>query len=634
MTLQINRFRFKGCNNIKDIPDLSLQDNGLIICDQVAPYDISIIDVVYRLLSGDHDALKDIIFGHLSTNQQVQKVELVTSINEQEYAISPDIPIHLQPEEIRKATNFFKKNNQVLKLFSLQEFSKAPASKRYEFISQFLNLTTYIDFEKRLEILTAPTDKLLARISSQVNKKNKLLSQILANEGFNSNNECVDIVNAMLAKSNIDRISSLEDLPDAAGKITEVIENWTNSPEYKTANELKVDIDNIVDHENLFDLWVEYSDTWSSLRYKELESKGLFFEDVLEKGLEWITSDNLVECPLCGSDISIDKLKLDIKKRIESNKEFISLRDDFAKKADKFYTEIKKYIVQLTVINEKCKTINIQNPLAHITDELQESCSLLNSEDPEKVFIPLLNDFHKDTFKHGLEILKQDIERKFEELAGNEELAQLKSTREEILKIQNISRDILGLQKNRNELLKQKSTDSRINDIAVKARNNVVESFVKSVAPIADRLIKEVFEPSENNGRKNKNQWQYDPHSSITLHCIGINTDQSVLPAYYSDQILPVAGLCIFLAVRKIEAYTECRFPVLLIDKAIDCINEEYIQDVTKMVLNEFNKDQFFISTSNLEILKALTAAKAQTNTKIAVKFDSLALYSEYRKMG
>ncbi len=626
--LRIKQLKIKGCRKIKDILGLAIEPDGLIICDEKSRNEESVIQIIWNLLAGRGEAVQDLL-DEDNPDYDPSNIELVLTDNGTDYTIGLNNDPLAADDSTNRFTESLKRGNFAINDIAVENFAKFNPDMRYMAFSDALNMIAYTDFEMMLEIITAPIVRELSEKDKSIKKIKNHLKRFLAIKDPANDFAYLSEINRRLANAQVSEISSFSQLKDRAVEIDKIIAEWTRSDEYANISSLKPAIANLITEDKLWGLWDNYSNVWEKLNRLELETKGLFFEDVLSKGLKWIEDDHLEKCPLCENTIDAAALKANLLKRVENNSAVITLRRDFADAAGILYETIMAYVENLININNRCENLNIANPLLEITKKLEHQCSVITQSAPS-VYIPVLGDITREQIASAKSALKIKVDAEAARVMDNERLSVLDETKQLLEKVESFTRELAELQEEKNSLEAKRDSQRRINNFAAKAKKTAIEKLIMAVSDKADCYFRDIYDPEKD--KKSKNGSVFNAKTGIVLDSIGSDPDTAALPDYYNENSLSTLGLCIFLAVKKLLYGSSHKIPLLFIDKALDVTDTTKRERIAELIFSEFNSHQIIISTSDIEWVKCLNEVKNKTGKKISLKFDSLALYSKYRQ--
>jgi len=623
--LRLKQLKIKNCRGIRDGPNLVFETGGMLLCGDNGTGKSSYIDALEKLLTEKCSSLDSGTQGlswkkhgtHIK-HKGNPEIELIITDEKIDYIISDKQDPDKYPKNVVAFLDSARIHPFILHRKTLLDFVDAKPGDRYKAIEGFLQLDEFKGFEENLKELLADCT---AKYNDADSRKDENVRALQLRLGLSLESPvdaetCISKVNQQLISLGIPSMKSLGDIPDRVKKAEENLaplkhdenlQKWTNS---------RTIIGEVQKNEVVDTAGQNYSESRSKLLTKQTGIEDHFYAEILEKGLKWIQEDKLVRCPLCDGAIKAEDVARYVEKRILENNEIITLTNDQNQKFRTFVSIIttnrnvlikfntslpegldpdllKKLDLLIAAYNTLVQTHNEMHPPEKIDDDL----GLLNKLNPDNVILDLTtqitaicsqfsdherygNLFNVKTTLDALETHQKNLAVCERELAHYEE-----------------SRDQLQL------LVKH----------AEQARKNTVQNLMNTIGELADTYFQKIH-PEETIGKPQLEIPERGTGSiKLTSTFYGKEDDPR---GHYSEGHVDTLGLCLFLAICRVQHRQNPEFSLLILDDVMHSVDGGHRLRTAELIFTEFGDHQIIITTHDrmwFEILKAVSRSNGNT---------------------
>jgi len=299
--------------------------------------------------------------------------------------------------------------------------------------------------------------------------------------------------------------------------------------------------------------------------YEQIKNK---FDEKVEETIDVLSAaqqyfhnhTEIDECPVCLSKENVQGLGDSIDQKLSTLAEVLQAKKLLAQSAQRRETEVNRSNVITEEINTLLQQLNLvikQSERFPKSSELTSSISNLTVENSNLESLQLLK-VKLERYKAKLQERKgarDGLQAAYDAYNSNMELQSQSSTNQPII--------------------------NRLIEIHEEKRKTYVDEILSSIADEVGRLYEEIH-PGEG---LNRIALQLDPRRKASLEIESEFLSQSVPPgAYFSNSHLDSLGLCILIAIAKLE---EPKNIILVMDDILGSIDEPHVDRLIELLYAE-----------------------------------------------
>jgi hypothetical protein len=223
-----------------------------------------------------------------------------------------------------------KQQSFILRRRILLSFINCKPAERYKALEGFLNLSAFESFERGIKAARVAEEAKASSKSDEVQRGEQRIRATLAIpvQEYVSRDRCVAFVNATLSKASLKPVDTDAAVAARLAEVKARLTSFANIEELTNLTALKKLLQEPPSLKEIVEPLAQLIAKKAGLAEEERKLRGSFFEGVLKKGIEWITTDKLGVCPLCENSISIEKVKSSVERRLAENLTLTSYRTD------------------------------------------------------------------------------------------------------------------------------------------------------------------------------------------------------------------------------------------------------------------------------------------------------------------
>src|SRR5690606_2770344 len=137
------------------------------------------------------------------------------------------------------------------------------------------------------------------------------------------------------------------------------------------------------------------------------KKKVVFYEEFLITGIQWLQEDNKSLCPFCESPIDVPSVIERVKKRINENSEYSTLKKEFQRDYSILQSELKWWednLDKIRNINKKINDENIENLCKTIEDDIENLKKLVPNSIQEIIIVKNLTNWNESIYKNAIHL--------------------------------------------------------------------------------------------------------------------------------------------------------------------------------------------------------------------------------------
>ena len=615
--LRLKLLKAKACRGIVDGPPVEFGPGGLILCGDNGTGKSSFVDALEKVLADTCGSL-DIGAQGVSWAKQGQnvackkppEVELVVTDGNRDTTLTLSTDAAAQGKNVKAFVEAARQQSFILRRRTLLKYVDAKPQERWEAIEEFLHLQGFNDFEARLKDLSQQTSSRVRDINNQAVAAERLLREQLELAADTTADEanCLLALNQLLGVLGEAQLSGVRDLDSRIDAVTQALTGFGRMESVELMMGLKAKAEAIPCAAGVLTTGKGYADVAVATEEEAAKLTGLFFDDVLRRGREWIDREALEACPLCGGMIARNAVVAEIDRRLSENRQLTELRSKLAFAHKEFLDALAKHqsalqdvkvawsaaagdtfpagaAQALSALSEACKANAKLRPAATIRQgtKLLMSLDVVTSDIRAAVQgrlgrMPSLQDYTR---------LAQALSKLTAMKAGLDALCTLRG---QLSSAANAS-----------------AATARLAELAENARKKAVQELVDSVAELANRYLLRIHPEDGIDKAKLRVPDRGTASLALSNEFFEVEGDPR---GHYSEGHLDSLGLCLFLAIRRLHCAQRPELAILVLDDVLHSVDGEHRRATADLIFDEFKDHQIIITTHDPLWFEHLKAAE------------------------
>jgi hypothetical protein len=628
--LILKQIKAKACRGIVDGPEINFETGGLFLVGDNGTGKSSYVDAIEKVLTGRCSSLDTGDQGlswdnqgkHISSKSPPE-IQLTVTDGNKDFLIALDAPFAALEKPVQALLLAARQQSFLLRRRTLLAFINAKPAQRYEAIEEFLRLEKFNAFEEKLRALSAKAVVSLLVVKNEKEVNETALRRQLQLMPLSALDEaaCLKQVNSIFEKAGLSTIGKLEDAAIRTTEIDALLAPFSKMDELQKVQGLKLLVQEIPSATGVDLSGKSYAKLRQETLDEETKLKGHFYEDVLKGGLTWIQEDSLDHCPLCENEINAAEVTKRVGARLAEHEGLSKLRGRQAMAHAEFLGALRTLRNGLVKVQGKWQeTLGVAFP-----DVAGDAITKLNSFGVSHTIPKALEIIQKDLdefqaagIDSSVTTLLSTVDTKLQTYPSNERyqlLTNAKLALQAILvnwkKVKATGAEIVRLNTAQTQITK-------ISELAEKGRKIAVQGLLSKIADKADEYFQTIH-PGENIGGLSLTVPVRGTGSiALTSKFHGKQGDPR---GCYSEGHVDSAGLCIFLAIRRLHHTQKPELAILILDDVLHSVDGEHRLATAKLILKEFKDHQIIITTHDplwFENLKAVGQGRNFRHLRIA----------------
>jgi len=625
--LTVKEVRAEGFRGIRSGPALRFGADGLLLLGNNGVGKTSWVDAVEKPLTGKcstvetgDQTLSWAKHGAHIRSDSSPAVTLVLSDGVAEYEITLQTDSEKLPSRMRALLLAAKQCSFILRRRTLLDFINAKPQDRYKALEGFLNVDSYFSFERGLKGLLQWLDRQVASTQSSVEREETAIRLKLQMPGDESVTETTVLSRLKVLLSTVGlrpaetRVSS----PERYAEATTLINAFGDVDALARVNVLEQRSNTLPASESLFKTADEYRIAVERLSAEEQRLTGVFFAEVLSKGLEWIVSDQLTACPLCDSPIDIASVKKAVAEKLSSHQQLTELRNAASQRRTVLLSALRLQLGAFEQVRHAWQQMGQEPPQALptlISNLIAAERSLASTND-DGTWVHILA---PDALSIGLvrQVIREYVLSRKGSFPDQDRYAALFAAREALGAVERFS-NLQTVLQSYQKLQAHRQQLHHVMELAEAARKTAVQQLVNQVTSTANAYFEKIHPGEQIGGPLLEVTERGTGSMLLTGEFYGRRGDPR---GHYSDGHLDSLGLCLFLAIRRLQHDQHPELALLVLDDVLHSVDAEDRRKTAKLIIEEFSDHQIFITTHDplwFEYLKFATRGKRFLQQRVA----------------
>jgi len=604
---RIKKLHVYGYRGITKEVNLPLEGKSLILFGESGTGKSSFVDAIEKLLTGKVSSL-DGYLGLSSTRHGPSirvlnggpKIEVtfddgsVFSLGGSLESLPTPIINYLVAA---KQTFFILRRAQILQLID-----KEPR-ERGDLLEPFLPLSDWNEIEdafkqsKEESDLKAQESK--QKLESVVKEVSGLLELPLLPVTV-TEDALIESINRRLSQDSLPTINAAQEIQGALPQVEQELASLGDISAHIALHTLSEQIEAITPNLQI-DWLAAFLEKIRELQRQEQMQARLFFEEVLQKGLEWIEQAKLDNCPLCEQPIDRLVTTEHIQRRLHEMEILITARHDADTIRRGAISNLEDLHQKLSATREKASSvggIDITNLIAEFQTWVQKTLAVLSlqvSDIKTQELEETLDSWSSYNFPTRFAETHHQLKEILSKIPAPDTIRPLLELKTFLSDAQRLWQEQESSKAHCGRAQRISQIAARILEHAEQSRKEEVQILFNQIAADVDELYIRV-NPDESHGGTQMEVRDVGAFGVI-LRGKFYEQEREDQRAYYSEAHLDTLGLCIFLALRRWHRNQYPEFNLLILDDVLTSVDAEHRVRFTEVLMNEFKDYQILLTT-------------------------------------
>lgn len=648
--VKIDRIEVEGFRGITNSCTLPLEGKSLLLFGENGTGKSSFVDALERLFTGKVSTLE----GRMGVSTERHGPNIRSSSPSKIYVRFTDgsefilgIDVELLPMPLKDYLSAAQEPLYILRRRQILDFIESKPQERYELLRPFLPLTEAEEREAALRGAFQKAEDEATDMKRNLNAASRELAQAAGIGEYQvpvSEQHVCTTLSVRLQAIGIVALRSLSNLADAISALDTRLARFGDTERLITLHSARSLLAELQSSLSVLD-FTSFRTALHALRSSELMIAKPFFEDVLQRGLEWIQTDWEGKCPLCEAPWDKkprdrDALITRIQSRLDEMREVIKSRLDTDRLRRELLDSLGKAQNSCRPLRTKLDTLGEVDGLKlldAVAGSLQNLCTFLEQRLDQITINGLdaaITSWHTASYATRLQELIASVEAPAGRFPSPEEikpLVEMRSLLDRIDKLWQLQEVALN---QRNLACQRSEVAATMLRLAEEARKEEVQELFDRLSKDIDNLYKKVTgretdsEKSQNQGlTKLRLEVRPEVRGSVIYQADFYERKDVVPNAYGSDAQLDMIGLCTFLALRRWYKNQHPVFDLLILDDVLTSVDAQHAVRTAELILKEFGDYQIILTTHDriwyeyLRDIQARCRVKGQFLNKVIHKW-------------
>ena len=640
MMVKIDRIEIEGFRGITHACTLPLDRKSLLLFGENGTGKSSFVDALEILFAGKVSTLEGRM--GVSTREHGPNIRIsgppkisVRFSNGSEYTLGNNT--EFLPPTVKNYLAAAKEPLYILRRRQILDFIESKPQERYKILQPFLPLTEVEDRETALRTAFQNADKEATDAGRNLNIASQELSKAVGSSEYQvpvSEQQVCTALSVRLQAIGIVSLQSISNLSDAILVLDTRLASLGDSERLITIHSTRSLLAELESSLSGLD-FTAFRAALHALRSRELTVAKTFFEDVLQRGLEWIQTDWQGQCPLCETpwdkeSRDRDALVARIQARLDEMKEVVRSRQDTDEVRRELLDSLRKVQNSCGPLRATLETLGeidglklldaVVESLQHLRTFLEQRLDQITTDGLDAT----ITSWETASYAARVQELIARVKAAAGPLPSPDEITPLVELRALLSRIDELWRK-QAMASNQRNLARQRS------EVASTMLRLAEEARKEEVQELFDRLSKDIndlylrLHAEEDHGDI---RLEVRPGVRASVNLSARFYDREADPwAYYSDAHLDSLGLCTFLALRRWSRNQQPEFNLLILDDVLTSVDAQHAVRTAELILKEFGDYQIFLTTHDriwyeyLRDIQARCRVKGQFLNKVIHKW-------------
>lgn len=638
--VKIDQIEVEGFRGITGLSTLPLDGKSLLLFGENGTGKSSFIDALERLFTGKVSTLEHRM--GVSTERHGANIwisgspKILVRFSEgSECALETDV--ESLPLTVKNYLAAAREPFYILRRRQILDFIDSKPQDRYELLRPFLPLTEAEETEAALHAAFQKADKEATDAEKNLNAASRELAQTIGIDEYQfpvSEQQVCAALSVRLQAIGIGALQSLSSLGDAIVVLDNRLARFGDTERLITLHSALSLLAELQSSLSVLD-FTSFRTALDALRSQEVTIGKTFFDDVLQRGLEWIQTDWQGQCPLCEAPWDKkphdrDALVARIHARLNEMRELVKSRQGSDRVRRDLLDILRKVQDSCLPIKAKLETLEEGDGLKlldAVVESLQDLRTFLEQRLDQITTSGLdvaITSWHTASYATRLQELIARVKTAAGRLPSPEEIEPSVELRSLLVRIKELWQRQEAAFSQYNLARQRSEVASTMLRLAEEARKEKVQELFDGLSKdINDLYVR--LHPEEKHGDI-RLEVRPEVRGSVNLSA-GFYDRRSDPLAYYSDAHLDSLGLCTFLALQRWYRNQHPAFNLLILDDVLTSVDAQHTLRTTELILREFGDYQILLTThdriwyEHLRDIQARCRVKAQFLNKVIHKW-------------
>jgi hypothetical protein len=604
---RIKKLHVYGYRGITKEANLPLEGKSLILFGESGTGKSSFVDAIEKLLTGKVSSLDGRAMGLSSAKHgpsiKAKSAPEIEITFDDGSIFSLDSSTNSFPAHINNYLAAARQPLFVLRRAQILQLIEKEPRERGDLLEPFLPLSEWNEVEDAFKQSHDTADQRTSVSRQALNNVVSKLSEFLESPlpwVAVAEEALIESINRRLSKDSFPIINKAQEIQEALQQVEQNLSSLGDIPTHITFHNMASQLETITP-----DLQIDWLSALlkeiHELRSQEQAQAHLFFEEVLQKGLEWIEQAELDYCPLCEQPIDRTATTERIQHRLSEVEQLITARRNADKSKDSATSNLQNLPQKLSVIESEASTVGRKDIINLITelqgwiDKTLEALSPQVSDIKIEELTKSLNSWSSYNFSARFPKIREELKEILSTIPTPDAIQPL-------LELKGFLSQAQQLWQEQESLAVKSAQAQRISEIALRvfkyaeqSRKEEVQTIFDQIATDIDTLYKRVSQDEHRGGI----QLKIRPVAtfSVNLRHNFYDRKEEDLRAYSNEADLDISGLCIFLALRRWYRNQHPEFNLLILDDVLTSIDAEHRVRFTELLMKEFKDCQILLTT-------------------------------------
>jgi recombinational DNA repair ATPase RecF len=598
---------------------IDLDNKSLIIFGENGKGKSSIVDGIEYAITGDikhiSSACREVSLKKHAPNIYADFQDIKVQV---EFNDGSVLSNHKEPEKDTLAYRLRNSeigNINILRRSQLLNAIFAQPKKRYDLLKQFLPLAEITKFENALKGVVDKFQEELSSLQTEIenHKKNIQAALDIKDLGSVAIDNIISILVNRGKQFNLEVLKDLKEIPEYIKKVDNYIECMGNINQDMVIRNLLSLLNEVIDKkspEQFAKIIFDNINTKLDLVQKQ---KVVFYEEFLTTGIQWLQEDNKSLCPFCESPIDVPSVIERVKKRINENSEYSTLKKEFQRDYDILQSELKWWkdnVYKIRNINRELNDENIEHLCKTIEDNIEYFKKLIPKSIQENIIEKNLPNWNESIYKNANHLINEYSNK----VLPKDTVLLLNQAIKFKNDLKVVYDNFIHINKKTNEkilLNKKYIMAKQFFEELVRQRKNSVQEIYDEIKDDINSYYNSMH-PEENIGDIDLKIKDSSSEGSVIIEASFYEKSGEDPRAYYSESHLDTLGLAIFLALYKREYSRKKDLKFLILDDVLTSVDAAHRVNIINLIFSEFKEHQLIITTHDIVLYKEILELEKQ----------------------
>jgi energy-coupling factor transporter ATP-binding protein EcfA2 len=604
---RIKKLHVYGYRGITKEANLPLEGKSLILFGESGTGKSSFVDAIEKLLTGKVSSLDGRAMGLSSANHgpsiRANSAPEIEITFDDGSIFSLDSSTNSFPAHINNYLAAARQPLFVLRRAQILQLIDKEPRERGGFLEPFLPLSEWNEIEAAFEQSHDTADQRASEskqaLKDVVIELSELLGLPLPPVAV-TEEALIESINTRLSKDSVPTINTTQEIQEVLPKVERELSSLGDISAHIALHGLSEQIEAVTPNLQI-DWLATFLEKTRELQRQEQMQARLFFEEVLQKGLEWIEQEKLDNCPLCEQPIDRLVTTKHIRSRLSEMEGLITARHDADEARNATISNLQNLSQKLPAIESEASTVK-RKDIIDLIVELQGWV-----DKTLDVLSPQVSNIEIQELKEALDSWAScNFAARFseiqKELKGILPTIPTPDTIKASLDLKGFLSQTQRLWQKQESLRVKSEQAQRRAKIATQVFEYAEQSRKKEVQTIFDQIAGDINTLYAGVRRDiNRGEMRLKIRPEVGRFSVNLQAKfygrKEDLRAHFNEADLDISGLCIFLALCRWYRKQYPEFNLLILDDVLTSTDAEHRVRFTKLLMNEFKDYQILLTT-------------------------------------